>query len=151
MKASEFSFKKGLYQLNPQPNFNFQLNRVIMWDGGRLEDVQKAGSRITDSQSWKHELTRMAQEAESEGRTENAIAYYRTLCWQDILILGASQDHFVDYRTVDKLIRMLTNVRSLTFRLMTEAEQASNHCNCGNSRLALDTVTDWIFMMKRKR
>ena len=48
-----------------------------MWDGGRLEDVQKAGSRITDSQSWKHELTRMAQEAESEGRTENAIAYYR--------------------------------------------------------------------------
>lgn len=75
----------------------------------------------------------------------------RTLCWQDILILGASQDHFVDYRTVDKLIRMLTNVRSLTFRLMTEAEQASNHCNCGNSRLVLDTVTDWIFMMKRKR
>ena len=70
---------------------------------------------------------------------------------QDILILGASQDHFVDYRTVDKLIRMLTNVRSLTFRLMTEAEQASNHCNCGNSRLVLDTVTDWIFMMKRKR
>jgi adenine-specific DNA methylase len=121
LKASEFSFKKGLYQLNPQPNFNFQLNRVIMWDGGRLEDVQKAGSRITDSQSWKHKLTRMAQEAES------------------------------DYRTVDKLIRMLTNVRSLTFRLMTEAEQASNHCNCGNSRLVLDTVTDWIFMMKRKR
>lgn len=38
MKASEFSFKKGLYQLNPQPNFNFQLNRVIMWDGGRLEE-----------------------------------------------------------------------------------------------------------------
>lgn len=390
MKASEFSFKKGLYQLNPQPNFNFQLNRVIMWDGGRLEDVQKAGSRITDSQSWKHELTRMAHEAESEGRTENAIAYYRmseffmydgdpdkiaaytraanlfydfyaeyftsgevqlfrvpyedavlpvmyaksqgqrqdtillhggndsyyeelffpmlylaaqgfdvylfegpgqggvvriqgkhftsqwerpvkavldyfhledvtiigaslggylapraaafekrierivawsvfpsffdviigaqprglqtavrllmkykakglvnlivnqkmkhgdsTVVWglkhgmhayeasspfeylqkisdyqlapvaseirQDILILGASQDHFVDYRTVDKLIRMLTNVRSLTFRLMTEAEQASNHCNCGNSRLVLDTVTDWIFMMKRKR
>lgn len=38
MKASEFSFKKGLNQLNPQPNFNFQLNRVIMWDGGRLEE-----------------------------------------------------------------------------------------------------------------
>lgn len=68
---------------------------------------------------------------------------------QDVLILGASQDHFIDYRTVGKEIVLLKNVRSLTFRLMTEAEKAGNHCNCGNSRLVLDTITDWILMMKR--
>lgn len=67
---------------------------------------------------------------------------------QDILILGATQDHFIDYKTVGKEIDLLNNVRSLTFRLMTEAEQASNHCNCGNSKLVLDTISNWIMMMK---
>lgn len=38
----------------------------------------------------------------------------------------------------------LKNVRSLTFRLFTEAESASNHCNCGNTRLVLDYFIQWI-------
>lgn len=413
MKVTEFTFQKGIYNFNTQPNLNFQLNRVVMWDGGRLEDIQKVASKISDSLSWKNELTKLADEAEQEGRIENAIAYYRmseffmydgdpdkirayskaidlfydyyaeyftsgkvqifhvpyenitlpvmyakssgtpkdiillhggndsyfeelffpmlclseqgfdvylfegpgqggvvrlqgkhfthqwerpvkailnyfclenvtivgaslggylapraaafekriervvawsvfpsfldviigtqphgiqvilrvllkckakglinlivkqkmkygespslafggkygespspafggkygdsTVVWglehglfayeaatpyeffqkisnyqiapiaskiqQDMLILGAAQDHFVDYRTVDKEIRLLTNVRSLTFRLMTEAEHASNHCNCGNTKLVLDTISDWIIMMKRE-
>ena len=38
----------------------------------------------------------------------------------------------------------LKNVHSLTFRLFTEAESASNHCNCGNTRLVLDYFMQWI-------
>ncbi|HBF4557444.1 TPA: alpha/beta fold hydrolase [Clostridioides difficile] len=387
MKTNKISFNKGLYYLNTNANFNFQLNRIIMWDGGRLEDIQKVSSKIVDNESWKTELMYLAQEAEQDGRTENAIAYYRmseffmyhgdpdkisvykkattlfynyyseyfsngtvqifhvpyenitlpvmyakaqgevkdvillhggndsyfeefffpmlylasqgfdiylfegpgqggvmrlqgkhftyqwerpvktildyfhlenitivgaslggflapraaafekrierVVAWsvfpnfldiivgsqpikmqnllrlllklktkwlvnfiikqkmksgdsmvvwglkhgmyayeastpyeyfqkikyyqidsiakninQDILILGATQDHFIDYRTVGKEIDLLNNVRSLTFRLMTEAEQASNHCNCGNSKLVLDTISNWIMMMK---
>ena len=30
---------------------------------------------------------------------------------------------------------MLTNVRSLTFRLFTDKENARNHCNVGNGQL----------------
>ncbi|HGS9608804.1 alpha/beta fold hydrolase [Clostridioides difficile] len=387
LKTNKISFNKGLYYLNTNANFNFQLNRIIMWDGGRLEDIQKVSSKIVDSESWKTELMYLAQEAEQDGHTENAIAYYRmseffmydgdpdkisvykkattlfynyyseyfsngtvqifhvpyenitlpvmyakaqgevkdvillhggndsyfeefffpmlylasqgfdiylfegpgqggvmrlqgkhftyqwerpvktildyfhlenitivgaslggflapraaafekrierVVAWsvfpnfldiivgsqpikmqnllrlllklktkwlvnfiikqkmksgdsmvvwglkhgmyayeastpyeyfqkikyyqidsiakninQDILILGATQDHFIDYRTVGKEIDLLNNVRSLTFRLMTEAEQASNHCNCGNSKLVLDTISNWIMMMK---
>ena len=33
----EIHFKKGVYKLNEQSNFDFQLNRVVMWDGGDLE------------------------------------------------------------------------------------------------------------------
>ncbi|MCC0630114.1 alpha/beta fold hydrolase [Clostridioides sp. ES-S-0171-01] len=388
LKTNKISFNKGLYCFHSNANFNFQLNRIIMWDGGRLEDIQKAASKIVDSESWKTQLICLAQEAEQDGRIENAIAYYRmseffmydgdsdkieiytkatnlfydyyseyfsngavqtfhvpyenitlpvmfakaqgekkdtillhggndsyfeefffpmlylakhgfdvylfegpgqggvmrlqgkhftykwerpvkaildyfhldnitivgaslggflapraaafekrierVVAWsvfpnfldviigsqpikmqkllrlllkfkikglvnfivkqkmkrgdslvvwglkhgmyayeattpyeyfqkinnyqiepiakkitQDILILGATEDHFIDYRTVDKEIDLLTNVRSLTFRLMTEAEQASNHCNCGNSKLVLDTISNWIMMMKR--
>lgn len=69
---------------------------------------------------------------------------------QDIFIAGASKDHFIDYRTVDKEIVALENARSVTFRLFTEAESASNHCNCGNVKLTFDTFMNWIMQMKRE-
>lgn len=69
--------KKGVYKLNDEANFNYQLNRVINWDGGRLEDVQKVSDKIHNSDDWKRELILLGDEAMKEGRTDNAIAYYR--------------------------------------------------------------------------
>ena len=69
---------------------------------------------------------------------------------QDILILGANQDLFINYEMVGKEINMLKNVRSLTFRLMTGKEQAQNHCNCGNSKLVFDTICNWIELTYRR-
>ena len=69
--------KKGVYKLNGEANFNYQLNRVINWDGGRLEDVQKVSGKIHNSDDWKRELISLGDEAMKEGRTDNAIAYYR--------------------------------------------------------------------------
>ena len=69
--------KKGVYKLNGEANFNYQLNRVINWDGGRLEDVQKVSGKIHNSDDWKRELILLGDEAMKEGRTDNAIAYYR--------------------------------------------------------------------------
>jgi pimeloyl-ACP methyl ester carboxylesterase len=63
---------------------------------------------------------------------------------QDMLIIGANQDHFIDYRLVGKEISMLRNVRSLTFRLFTDKEDAQNHCNVGNGKIVLDTICNWI-------
>ncbi len=69
--------KKGVYKLNDEANFNYQLNRVINWDGGRLEDVEKVSGKIHNSDDWKRELISIGDEAMKEGRTDNAIAYYR--------------------------------------------------------------------------
>lgn len=69
--------KKGVYQLNDDPNFNYQLNRVINWDGGRLEDVEKISHNIHTSADWKRELIALGDAAMREERTDNAIAYYR--------------------------------------------------------------------------
>lgn len=63
---------------------------------------------------------------------------------QDVLILGANGDHFIDYKLIWREINMLTNVKSLTFRLFTDKENAQNHCNVGNGKLALDTICGWI-------
>ena len=48
--------KKGVYKLNDETNFNYQLNRVINWDGGRLEDVEKVSGKIHNSDDWKRGL-----------------------------------------------------------------------------------------------
>ena len=69
--------KKGVYQLNDESNFNYQLNRVINWDGGRLEDVITVAGKIHNSSDWKRAMITLGNRAMKEGRTENVIAYYR--------------------------------------------------------------------------
>lgn len=71
------TFKKGSWRLNQDPNFNFQLNRVIMWDGGDEEELLRVGHTITDSRSWVKVMTGLAKKAEKEGRMEHAIGYWR--------------------------------------------------------------------------
>lgn len=72
-----FHFKKGVYKLNEQSNFDFQLNRLVMWDGGDLEEVKAVGGKIKTSDDWKRELIALGDNAYSENRIENAIGYYR--------------------------------------------------------------------------
>lgn len=319
--------KKGVYKLNEERNFDYQLNRVINWDGGRIEDVQPIADRIRTSADWKRELLAIGDTAMQENRIQNAIAYYRmseffmydgdpdkkayyekatrlfyqyyadyfegenariekkevpyenvklpvmhvvpdgkskgtillhggndsyfeeflftvlylqeqgfevymfegpgqggvmrlqgmhfthewekpaiqkmfylfmklharplinfvfskkakkepVIDWgikhgcyayeakdaygyvqklklydlepiadkitQDVLIVGANQDHFIDYRLIGREINMLTNTKSLTFRLFTDKEDAQNHCNVGNGKIVLDTICGWI-------
>lgn len=68
-------FPVGYYQLHDNAELNFQLNRYLA--GGRLEDVKPAASRIRDLKDWKREMLALAEQAEKEGRLQNAAAYYR--------------------------------------------------------------------------
>lgn len=69
--------KRGVYKLNSERNFDYQLNRVINWDGGRLEDVKPIAAKIRNSADWKRELIKLGDTAMKEERAGNAIAYYR--------------------------------------------------------------------------
>lgn len=68
---------------------------------------------------------------------------------QDVLVIGASEDHFINYKLFKQELDCLSNVSSLTFRLFTKKESASNHCNMGNTKLTLDTMINWIEQIKR--
>ncbi|MDO5717722.1 MAG: alpha/beta fold hydrolase [Tissierellia bacterium] len=70
-------FKEGLYDLNPNENFNFQLNRLINWDGGDLEEVRSISREIKTIPDWSDKLIQIGDIALKDGRTDNAIAYYR--------------------------------------------------------------------------
>jgi pimeloyl-ACP methyl ester carboxylesterase len=63
---------------------------------------------------------------------------------QDVLLLAASRDHFVPLEMFYRQIEALSQVRSLTARLFTEAEQAQNHCEAGNVGLSLRVIVDWL-------
>ncbi len=70
-------FKVGLYNLNRQPNLNYELGRMINWSGGDLHEVEKVSRSIRSFSDWKRVLAGLGDRALKEGRTGNAIAYYR--------------------------------------------------------------------------
>ena len=41
-------------------------------------------------------------------------------------------------------IKALTNAESVAARVFTKQEQAHNHCQIGNTGLALDVMVKWI-------
>ena len=69
---------------------------------------------------------------------------------QDSLILASSQDHFLELEFHTLMVEMLKNVRSMTYRLFTQDEKAENHCGLGNVKLVLDTIMNWIEMIKKR-
>lgn len=70
-------FRRGTYRFNQDPNFNFQLNRVVMWGGGDPEELAGVSNSINDSAGWVRALTALAEKAEKEGRIEAQIGYLR--------------------------------------------------------------------------
>ncbi len=63
---------------------------------------------------------------------------------QDVLLLGGENDAFQPPILLRKQAEALTEARSVTTRVFTEAEHADQHCQMGNLRLALTVMTDWL-------
>lgn len=72
-----FQPKTGSYQLHSHPNFNFQMNRLIMWNAGEYEEVKEAAPRIYDCKSWSREIAALGDKALEQGRSLAASGYYR--------------------------------------------------------------------------
>lgn len=63
---------------------------------------------------------------------------------QDVLILTGRNDHFIPFKMHAMQVKALTGAKSITARVFTKKEQAQNHCQVGNTRLALDVMVKWI-------
>lgn len=75
--SQKINFKTGTYELNSDANFNYQLNRVIMWDGGDADEVSAVSHSIRTSSDWVNAMEKLAEKAHADDRTENEIAYLR--------------------------------------------------------------------------
>lgn len=94
------NFKSGLYHLSDNANYNFQLNRLINWDGGDLEEVKSISHRIKTNADWKKELIRLGDGAFQEERWQHAIAYYRM---SEFFISQKDPDKLVYYKKAKEL------------------------------------------------
>lgn len=63
---------------------------------------------------------------------------------QDVLLLAGAEDHTVNIKEFEKNRQGLINAHSVTGRIFTAEEQAQNHCQIGNVKLALDVILEWL-------
>jgi len=62
----------------------------------------------------------------------------------DVLLLAGADDHFIPLTVLWRQAAALTHARSLTTRVFTADEQASNHCQIGNCGAAAAVIDDWL-------
>jgi pimeloyl-ACP methyl ester carboxylesterase len=62
----------------------------------------------------------------------------------DVLLLAGADDHYVPLSQLGRQASNLTNARSVTTRIFTAAEQASNHCQLGNMGAASHLIDNWL-------
>jgi pimeloyl-ACP methyl ester carboxylesterase len=63
---------------------------------------------------------------------------------QDVLILTARNDHFIPIKMHKKLIRSLTNAKSIKEIIYKKETSAHNHCQIGNIPLVCKDILDWL-------
>jgi pimeloyl-ACP methyl ester carboxylesterase len=63
---------------------------------------------------------------------------------QDVLILSGNEDHFIPLKMHDMQVRALTHARSVKGRIFGREEHAQNHCQVGNTGLALKVMCEWL-------
>jgi pimeloyl-ACP methyl ester carboxylesterase len=62
----------------------------------------------------------------------------------DVLLLAGADDHYVPIKQLGRQAAGLVRARSVTTRVFTDAEQASNHCQVGNIGAAMLVVQAWL-------
>jgi pimeloyl-ACP methyl ester carboxylesterase len=62
----------------------------------------------------------------------------------DVLLLAGADDHYVPLKQLGRQADNLSHARSVTTRIFTAAEQASNHCQLGNIGAAARLMTAWL-------
>jgi pimeloyl-ACP methyl ester carboxylesterase len=67
----------------------------------------------------------------------------------DVLLLAGAEDHYVPLKQLGRQAGNLANARSVTTRIFTAAEQASNHCQLGNIGAATRVMEAWLDLTAR--
>lgn len=72
-----FPLPVGMYKLNKNPGYSFQLNRLVNMDLGDLDEVRRIGDQITDKKSWKSVLLAVADTEYEKGNIRSVMGFYR--------------------------------------------------------------------------
>lgn len=73
-----FLLPVGMYKLNKNPGYSFQLNRLVNMD---LDEIRRIGGQITDKKSWKSVLLAVADTEYEKGNIRSAMGFYRMVAF----------------------------------------------------------------------
>lgn len=76
-----FLLPVGMYKLNKNPGYSFQLNRLVNMDLGDLDEVRRIGDQITDKKSWKSVLLAVTDTEYEKGNIRSAMGFYRMVAF----------------------------------------------------------------------
>jgi len=62
----------------------------------------------------------------------------------DVLLMAGECDHYIPKKHFSILSREITNAKSLTGKMFTEAEGGAEHCRIGNYQLAVCYILEWL-------
>ena len=138
LQPAERALVKTLYRLHAAPVLNALMGQAMkksmIVDWGVHQSMHILG--VKTPFEYLHKLKTFKQD-------------FSHLVKQDVLLLAGSEDFGIPVEQFYQQIEALKNVRSLTARLFTRAEQAQNHCQMGNLELALDVIVNWIEFTSR--
>jgi alpha-beta hydrolase superfamily lysophospholipase len=69
---------------------------------------------------------------------------------QDTLIIAGTKDHLVPHEQVWQQAAALTNAHSVTVRICTEYEDASEHCQVTNTSLVIAEIVSWMDKLNQR-
>lgn len=62
----------------------------------------------------------------------------------DVLLLAGENDHYIPKKHFSILMNGITEAKSLTGKMFTEAEGGAEHCQIGDHQLATDYILNWL-------
>lgn len=122
MKYENFFNKSAYWKMEMNPRMKWEISQTM---------------HITKSNTPVEAANKMALTLSRENMHPERIK-------QDILLLSGNNDHFIPIRLHKKQVDALINAKSVTDKIFTKNENAQNHCQIGNVRLALNTMVEWI-------
>ncbi|MEP0203638.1 MAG: alpha/beta fold hydrolase [Halioglobus sp.] len=67
---------------------------------------------------------------------------------QDVLLIMGSEDHLVPTDQLYVQAEAMTGARSVTSVMMTGKDSAAQHCQVGNTSLAVNQILDWLKLLE---
>ena len=69
---------------------------------------------------------------------------------QDVLLIMGTEDHLVPPNQVYVQAEAMTGARSVTTTMLSSQDHAAQHCQVGNTGLAISQILDWLELLEAR-
>ena len=83
-----------------------------------------------------------------QAESRHQVRVFAHLVKQDVLLTAAEQDHLFPPECLEQEVHALVCASSVTTRVFTAREGGKQHCQVGNSALAMRQMINWLTLLR---